>query len=87
MPFGLLKYGLSSEYPVDVDLPPPKELKPSYDVVIIGGGGHGLRQYLPFSQLFLSTVRRHARPVSEVVPSQRPRAVNRAVLGVSAIML
>ncbi len=42
MPFGLLKYGLSSEYPVDVDLPPPKELKPSYDVVIIGGGGHGL---------------------------------------------
>ncbi|MDR5886086.1 FAD-dependent oxidoreductase [Vreelandella janggokensis] len=42
MPFGLLKYGLSSDYPVDVDLPPPKELKPSYDVVIIGGGGHGL---------------------------------------------
>lgn len=42
MPFGLLKYGLSSKYPIDVDLPPPKELKPSYDVVIIGGGGHGL---------------------------------------------
>ncbi|WP_336269801.1 FAD-dependent oxidoreductase [Vreelandella arctica] len=42
MPFGLLKYGLSSDYPVNVDLPPPKELKPSYDVVIIGGGGHGL---------------------------------------------
>src|SRR5476651_1876943 len=42
MPFNLLKYGLSSEYPVEVDLPPPKELKSSYDVVIIGAGGHGL---------------------------------------------
>ena len=29
MPFNLLKYGLSSEYPVEVDLPPPKELKAS----------------------------------------------------------
>jgi sarcosine oxidase subunit beta len=29
MPFNLLKYGLSSEYPVEVDLPPPKELKPA----------------------------------------------------------
>ncbi|MEP4558513.1 FAD-dependent oxidoreductase [Cobetia amphilecti] len=42
MPFSLLKYGLSSEYPAEVDLPAPKELKSSYDVVIIGGGGHGL---------------------------------------------
>lgn len=42
MPFALLKYGLSSEYPAEVDLPPPKDLKASYDVVIIGGGGHGL---------------------------------------------
>ncbi|MCF5647773.1 FAD-dependent oxidoreductase, partial [Pseudomonas syringae] len=42
MPFNLLKYGLSPEYPVEVDLPAPKELKSSYDVVIIGGGGHGL---------------------------------------------
>ncbi len=42
MPFNLLKYGLSSEYPVEVDLPPPRELKSSYDVVIIGAGGHGL---------------------------------------------
>ena len=42
MPLGLLKYGLSSEYPVEVDLPPPKDLKSHYDVVIIGGGGHGL---------------------------------------------
>ncbi|MEL0618061.1 FAD-dependent oxidoreductase [Cobetia marina] len=42
MPFSLLKYGLSSEYPAEVDLPPPTELKSCYDVVIIGGGGHGL---------------------------------------------
>ncbi|HCP55388.1 MAG TPA: sarcosine oxidase subunit beta, partial [Pseudomonas sp.] len=42
MPYNLLKYGLSSDYPIEADLPPPRELKSSYDVVIIGGGGHGL---------------------------------------------
>lgn len=44
MPFSLLKYGLSNDYPFekDADLPPPKNLKPHYDVVIIGGGGHGV---------------------------------------------
>ncbi|UCH74892.1 MAG: FAD-dependent oxidoreductase [Rhodospirillales bacterium] len=42
MPFGLLKYGLSRRYPVERQLPPRPDLKPSYDVVIIGGGGHGL---------------------------------------------
>ncbi|SDU30864.1 FAD-dependent oxidoreductase [Halopseudomonas salegens] len=42
MPFNLLKYGLSADYPAEVDLPPPVELKPRYDVVIIGAGGHGL---------------------------------------------
>lgn len=44
MPFSLLKYGLNKDYPFerDADLPPPTELKPSYDVVIIGGGGHGV---------------------------------------------
>ena len=42
MPFNLLKYGLSAEYTAEMDLPPPKELKSSYDVVIIGGGGHGV---------------------------------------------
>ena len=44
MPFSLLKYGLKNDYPFerDADLPAPTELKPSYDVVIIGGGGHGV---------------------------------------------
>lgn len=42
MPFGLLKYGLSSTYPQEVDIPAPRDLKRHYDVVIIGAGGHGL---------------------------------------------
>jgi sarcosine oxidase subunit beta len=42
MPFGLLKYGLSRRYPAERDFPWPQELKRSYDVVIIGGGGHGV---------------------------------------------
>ncbi len=42
MPFGLLKYGFSRRYPARPDFPPTPDLKPSYDVVIIGGGGHGL---------------------------------------------
>ncbi len=42
MPFGLLKYGLSSRYPGTRLLPPRTDLKPAYDVVIIGAGGHGL---------------------------------------------
>jgi len=42
MPIGLLKYGLRRAYPAKPDLPPAQELKSSYDVVIIGGGGHGL---------------------------------------------
>ena len=44
MPFGLLKYGLSKDYPFEkeADLPSPTELKRQYDVVIIGGGGHGV---------------------------------------------
>lgn len=44
MPFSLLKYGLNNDYPFekDADLPAPKALKKHYDVVIIGGGGHGV---------------------------------------------
>ena len=42
MPLGLLKYGLSRRRRPRRWLPPRPELKPSYDVVIIGGGGHGL---------------------------------------------
>jgi sarcosine oxidase subunit beta len=42
MPFGLLKYGFSRKYPAERHFPPPSELRRTYDVVIIGGGGHGL---------------------------------------------
>ena len=42
MPLGLLKYGFSKRYPARPILPATPELKSSYDVVIVGGGGHGL---------------------------------------------
>ena len=42
MPLRLLKYGLSRDYPVNGDIPATPDLRKSYDVVIIGGGGHGL---------------------------------------------
>jgi len=42
MPFGLLKFGLSQGHPVPRALPPATDLKDSYDIVIVGGGGHGL---------------------------------------------
>lgn len=42
MPLGLLRYGLARRYPAQRFFPAPGDLKPSYDVVIIGGGGHGL---------------------------------------------
>jgi sarcosine oxidase subunit beta len=42
MSFALLKYGLKKDGRPPRALPTPSELKPSYDVVIIGGGGHGL---------------------------------------------
>ena len=42
MPLALLKYGLSPRYPARPDFLPTPDLKPSYDVVIIGAGGHGL---------------------------------------------
>lgn len=42
MPLGLLKYGFSRTYPARRHFPAAKDLKSSYDVVIIGAGGHGL---------------------------------------------
>ena len=42
MAWGLLKYGFSRRYPARRDIPPTPDLKTAYDVVIIGGGGHGL---------------------------------------------
>ena len=42
MPFGLLRYGLSRRYPAERHIPPRPDLRHRYDVVIIGGGGHGL---------------------------------------------
>ncbi|MFO1060444.1 MAG: FAD-dependent oxidoreductase [Dongiaceae bacterium] len=38
----LLKYGLSRTYPVTGDIPATPDLRARYDVVIVGGGGHGL---------------------------------------------
>ena len=42
MPLGLLRYGLGGKYPARRHFTPEKDPKKSYDVVIIGGGGHGL---------------------------------------------
>jgi sarcosine oxidase subunit beta len=42
MPLRLLKYGLSRDYPVTGDIPLTPPLQTAYDVVIVGGGGHGL---------------------------------------------
>ncbi len=41
MPFGLLKYGFGRDYPARHHFTPRKDLNKHYDVVIIGGGGHG----------------------------------------------
>nr|WP_274709203.1 FAD-dependent oxidoreductase [Nitratireductor luteus] len=42
MPLELLKYGLRRGHKPYGDIPPTPDLRRSYDVVIIGGGGHGL---------------------------------------------
>jgi sarcosine oxidase subunit beta len=42
MPLSLLKYGFRKKYRGQRYFPAPRPLRSSYDVVIIGGGGHGL---------------------------------------------
>jgi sarcosine oxidase subunit beta len=42
MPFALLRHAFRKNHPAAPHFPSPGELKPSYDVVIVGGGGHGL---------------------------------------------
>ena len=42
MPLRLVKFALSQEHPEPAMFRPPERLKPSYDAVIIGAGGHGL---------------------------------------------
>lgn len=42
MPLRLLKYAFSKKHPDAAFFTQPEKLKKSYDVVIIGGGGHGL---------------------------------------------
>jgi sarcosine oxidase subunit beta len=42
MPLALLKYGLQRKYKSERYIPAARSLRNSYDVVIIGGGGHGL---------------------------------------------
>ncbi len=42
MPLALLRYGLRPRHLSFRDIPPTPDLKRSYDVVIVGGGGHGL---------------------------------------------
>jgi len=42
MPLGLLKYAFSNKHPDQAFFTQPAEMKKSYDVIIIGGGGHGL---------------------------------------------
>ena len=41
MPWSLLKYGLTSKHDAPVDFPHQPTMKSSYDVIIIGAGGHG----------------------------------------------
>ena len=42
MPYRLLRFALNKKYAEPPMFTEPSKLKKSYDVVIIGGGGHGL---------------------------------------------
>ena len=77
MPFGLLKYGLSRRYPAERDFPWPQELKRSYDVVIIGGGGHGVAAaYYLARDYGITNVAVHREGLSR--PAATPRATPRS---------
>ena len=41
MPLGLIRFALTRRHPEPRMFTRHEQLKPSYDVVIIGGGGHG----------------------------------------------
>lgn len=45
MPLNLLRYGLRRKHDPVRYFEKPKALRSSYDVAIIGGGGHGLHVY------------------------------------------
>src|SRR5689334_7831084 len=42
VPLKILRYGFRKKYPAERFIPKQQDLKKSYDVVIIGGGGHAL---------------------------------------------
>jgi sarcosine oxidase subunit beta len=42
MPWALLKHGMRRQHPVEPHFPSQPDLASTYDVVIIGAGGHGL---------------------------------------------
>ncbi len=50
MPYQLLKYGLAKKYFEPRMFRSPERLRDSYEVVIIGGGGHGLAVLLRAAQ-------------------------------------
>ena len=73
MPLGLLKYGLSQDFPFekDPDLPLPTELKRQYDVVIIGGGGHGVATAYYLANIMVLPTSRYWKRVIWVVATRR----------------
>ena len=71
MPYRLLRFALSSKYPERRMFRAHDTLKSSYDVVIIGAGGHGLA-----SAFYLA--RDHGSKISPVLKKATSAAVTRA---------